>query len=206
MERFISTDNPLILASDSPRRRMLLEQLRIPFVQRASNADEGMTTGDPATDACLIAKAKASTVALFEPGKWILGADTMVVLGNHVLGKPADDEQAGRMLQMLSGKAHQVITGICIISPDGLTARMESVATEVRFRALSQEEIEGYVATGEPRGKAGAYAIQGIGAFMVEGITGPYTNVVGLPLCVLVKALVGLGAVRRFPISGSRAG
>lgn len=204
MNRPIDGDNPLILASDSPRRKSLLEQVGIPFRQRPSYAEERPAGGDPSREACAIAEVKASAVAPLEPGRWILGADTVVVMGGEIFGKPSDEEEARLILTRLSGRAHHVITGICIISPDGLKAHEESVITEVRFRSLTRQEVEDYILTSEPFGKAGAYAIQGIGAFMVEGISGSYTNVVGLPLCALVKALLKVRAIDKFPLGRAR--
>ncbi len=204
MSPVISNRNPLILASDSPRRRLLLEQLQIPFRQLSSNADEKESSGDPVRDASLIAKAKALAVQALEPSSWILGADTMVVLGRDVMGKPADEREAREMLRSLSGNTHTVITGFCILSSEGVKAHTESVLTEVRFRKLKIAEIDAYIETGEPFGKAGAYAIQGIGAFMVQAINGSYTNVVGLPLCALVKAFLEIGAISRYPLAQSK--
>jgi len=103
------------------------------------------------------------------------------------------------MLSLLSGKDHHVITGFCVLDPEGMIAHAESVTTIVRFKPLSEQEIAGYIKTREPFGKAGAYAIQGVGAFMVESISGSYTNVVGLPMCALIKALVQCGALKCFP-------
>jgi len=196
----ISSENPLILASDSPRRRDILTQLRIPFRQVSSNSEEKKAAGDPMKDVCLIAERKAMAVRPSEPSSWIMAADTVVVLGDNVMGKPTDAREAFAMLTNLGGKSHRVITGLCILSPIGTRALCDSVVTEVRFRDIAESEINAYIATGEPFGKAGAYAIQGIGAFMVEGITGSYTNVVGLPACVLVKALIEAGAIAQFPI------
>jgi len=196
----ISSENPLILASDSPRRRDILTQLRIPFRQVSSNSEEKKAAGDPMKDVCLIAERKAMAVRPSEPSSWIMAADTVVVLGDNVMGKPTDAREAFAMLTNLGGKSHRVITGLCILSPIGTRALCDSVVTEVRFRDIAESEINAYIATGEPFGKAGAYAIQGIGAFMVEGITGSYTNVVGLPACVLVKALIEEGAIAQFPI------
>jgi len=196
----ISSENPLILASDSPRRRDILTHLRIPFRQVSSNSEEKKAAGDPMKDVCLIAERKAMAVRPSEPSSWIMAADTVVVLGDNVMGKPTDAREAFAMLTNLGGKSHRVITGLCILSPIGTRALCDSVVTEVRFRDIAESEINAYIATGEPFGKAGAYAIQGIGAFMVEGITGSYTNVVGLPACVLVKALIEAGAIAQFPI------
>lgn len=203
--RLISSENPLILASDSPRRRDILTQVRIPFRQVSSNSEEKKATGDPLKDVCLIAETKAIAVRESEPSSWIMAADTVVVLGDEVMGKPADAREAFAMLTNLSGKSHTVISGLCILSPSGTKAFCDSVATEVRFRGLAETEINAYISTGEPFGKAGAYAIQGIGAFMVEGITGSYTNVVGLPICVLVKALIDAGAIAHFPFTNRHA-
>jgi septum formation protein len=105
------------------------------------------------------------------------------------------------MLGLLSGKEHRVITGICVLTPSGKVAHSESVTTLVRFIKLTGQQIEAYISTGEPYGKAGSYAIQGIGSFMVESISGSYSNVVGLPLCVLIKSLLTVGALRSFPLS-----
>ncbi len=146
-----------------------------------------------------LAVLKAREVHGREKPSWILGADTIVVVAGRVLGKPESHEDAQGMLSLLSGKAHEVITGFCLLNPSGGIAHSESVITEVRFKFLTEEEITGYIRTGEPFGKAGAYAIQGVGAFMVESISGSYTNVVGLPMCALVKALVGCGALSVFP-------
>ncbi|RJR26102.1 MAG: septum formation protein Maf [Desulfobacteraceae bacterium] len=197
----ITRKNPLILASDSQRRKMLLSQLGIPFRQISSNALEDQQTGDPLKDACLIARVKVAAVQEMKPSSWILGADTIVVLEEKIMGKPSHYEDARAMLRSLSGRTHRVITGFCIAAPGGQEMHLQAVTTEVRFKGLETEEIDSYVATGEPFGKAGAYAIQGIGAFMVEGIAGSYTNVVGLPLCELVKAFLASGALSRYPLS-----
>jgi septum formation protein len=148
-------------------------------------------------NARLLAEAKAQAVIEKCGGHWILGADTIVVLDKAVLGKPADENEAFSMLRRLSGKEHRVITGFCLIAPASQKAHSEAVVTRVTFKALTRNEILGYVATGEPFGKAGSYGIQGIGAFLVKGIAGSYTNVVGLPLCALVNALLSTGALRR---------
>lgn len=196
----ISTENPLVLASASPRRKRLLEQIGLPFIIMPSNADENQMDGNPSTITCHHAKKKARMIQAQVSNRWILGADTIVVLGDSILGKPQDQEDAQSMLRLLSGEEHQVITGFCIIDPSGKIAHSESVSTLVRIKDLSEDEILGYIETNEPFGKAGSYAIQGIGSFMVEGITGDYSNVVGLPICALIKALVRLGALKGFPV------
>lgn len=196
----ITPEFPLILASASPRRKSLLEQIRIPFQVDASDMKENHQGGGPAENARALALQKAQKVAAGKPDYWTLGADTIVVLGENILGKPRDPEEARFMLRQLSGREHEVITGLALLAPDGRTAHHESVSTRVKFKTLSQAEIEAYLATGEPFGKAGSYAIQGIGVFLVESIAGSYTNVVGLPLCALTRALVSCGALNIFPM------
>jgi septum formation protein len=127
-----------------------------------------------------------------------LGADTVVVLDSTILGKPVDRADACAMLARLSGQEHRVITGFSISGPRG-EHHTQAVTTRVKFRELTSREVEGYMDTGEPFGKAGSYAIQGIGVFLVESITGSYTNVVGLPLCEVIRALVRLGALETYP-------
>lgn len=201
MIQAISKDAPLVLASASPRRKQLLRQMGIPFRTLSSRVREDHLSSDPRRNARLLAEAKAQAVAQKSSGTWILGADTIVVLGQEVLGKPGNKREAFSMLRRLSGKEHRVITGFCLLTPEAKTAHSEAVVTRVTFKALTRQEILGYIATGEPFGKAGSYAIQGIGAFLVQGITGSYSNVVGLPLCALVKALLATGAITSFPIS-----
>ena len=200
MTRPISEDSPLVLASASPRRKQLLRQIRIPFRTITSRANEDLLSRDPFMNARLLAKTKADAVIEKCEDRWILSADTLVVLGREVLGKPANEDQAFSMLGQLSGREHRVITGFCLVSPDSKTFHSEAVMTRVTFKALTEREILGYIATGEPFGKAGSYGIQGIGAFLVKRISGSYTNVVGLPLCALVNALLATGAIKEFPI------
>lgn len=196
----ISATRPLVLASASPRRKRLLRQIGIPFRALKSHVEEDdWTGGDSLAGARLLAERKARAVTRRAGSLWILGADTMVVSGKKVLGKPADPEEARAMLSLLCGRKHRVITGFCLLNPDLEVAGSEAVSTEVKFKDLTKEEISAYVATGEPFGKAGSYAIQGIGAFLVESISGSYTNVVGLPVCALVKTLISIGALKSFP-------
>ena len=197
----ISLQYPLILASASPRRKRLLKQIGLPFRVMTSQVSEANVNGDPERFCRILAEQKACQVHSKIKASWILGADTVVVIDNKVLGKPEDGEQATHMLSLLSGKEHRVITGFCILNPSGAVVHSESVTTLVRIKKLSEQEMEAYIRTGEPYGKAGSYAIQGIGSFMVEAISGSYTNVVGLPLCALIKALVSVGALKGFPIS-----
>jgi septum formation protein len=196
----ISRQSPLILASASPRRKRLLTQLRLPFRSVTSHVCEEAPGEDPVNISRLLAEKKARQVYFSSRNAWILGSDTVVAINEKTLGKPADEMEAGRMLSFLSAREHKVITAICILNPSGETAHSEAVTTRVRFRRLTRQEIEDYVKTGEPFGKAGSYAIQGIGAFMVQSILGSYTNVVGLPLCALIQALLSVGAIKRFPL------
>jgi septum formation protein len=196
----ISKKTPLILASESPRRRELLGQVGIPFRVFPGNVDENSITGYPSHIAQNLAEKKALSVYAAFSGHWILGADTIVVLNNHILGKPVDRADAGSMLRLLSGKEHKVITGFSVINPSGKTACTDHESTWVSIKHLSDREIDSYIATGEPFGKAGSYAIQGIGSFMVDGIKGDYSNVVGLPLCSLIKRLLEVGALKEFPL------
>jgi len=195
----IHKDYPLILASGSPRRKMLLAQVQLPFQVVPSRVEE-TETGDVPVKMCeRLAHEKAAQVHSLAPGSWILGADTIVVIGDRVLGKPSDETDASTMLRLLGGSEHAVITGFCILDPSGDRIHSEAVTTTVRFKPLDREAIKAYVRTGEPFGKAGAYAIQGVGAFMVESISGSYTNVVGLPVCAVIKALIQSGALIAFP-------
>ena len=196
----ISRQSPLILASASPRRKRLLTQLRLPFRSVTSHVSEETPGGDPMSISRLLAERKACQVHAKSKKAWILGADTVVAIDDKILGKPADEVGAGHMLSLLSEKEHRVITAICILNPLGEIATSEAVTTLVRFKKLTNQEIEAYVNTGEPYGKAGSYASQGIGAFMVQSISGSYTNVVGLPLCALIKALLSVGAIQCFPL------
>jgi septum formation protein len=133
----------------------------------------------------------------------VLGADTVVFLESLTLGKPRNREEARSMLKTLAGKEHRVITGFALLDPSGGIVHSEEVTTRVSVRGLSEQEIEAYIGTGEPFGKAGSYAIQGIGAFMIEGIAGSYTNVVGLPICAVIQALIRAGALDQFPLRRS---
>jgi len=199
MTRPISKDFPLVLASASPRRKQLLRQIGIPFRTITSRVNEDPLSRDPLVNARLLAEAKAHAVIEKCEDRWILGADTVVALGRTDLGKPSDEDEAISMLRRLSGREHRVITGFCLVAPDSKRVYSEAVVTRVTFKALTQKEIVGYITTGEPFGKAGSYGIQGVGAFLVERISGSYTNVVGLPLCALVNALLATGALKEFP-------
>jgi septum formation protein len=186
----------LILASQSPRRRELLQVLGWPFDVIPSGVDESTVPAGlaPAALARWLAEQKADDVAHRHPGAFVIGADTIVVLGDEVMGKPVDPEDAARMLRALSGATHRVITGIAVRreGPEPLQLS-DAVETEVTFRPLTDHEIEAYVRTGEPMDKAGAYAIQGCGALRAAGIRGDYPNIVGLPVARLAELLRSVG-------------
>ncbi|MCY1045415.1 Maf family protein [Corallococcus sp. bb12-1] len=170
----------LVLASASPRRKDLLAQLGLRFTVTAADIDETPTAGEIARNYVQrLAEEKSRTVAARHPDAWVLAADTTVALGSELLGKPRDAAEARDMLGRLSGRTHEVFTGIAVA---GRARASQVVRTQVTFRALSQEEIAWYADTGEPLDKAGAYAIQGKGGFLVASIEGSPTNVIGLPL------------------------
>jgi septum formation protein len=183
----------LVLASGSPRRRELLNTLGISFSVVAAGIDETIPGGvSPARGACLVAEQKAREVAaLLGPDVTILAADTIVVVDGVILGKPKDRHTAKEMLQTLSGRSHEVITGVALLHEGG--CRTLAASTEVVFRALDRTMIEWYLSTGEPYDKAGGYGIQGFASALVESITGSYTNVVGLPLAQTVALLQEAG-------------
>lgn len=178
----------LILASGSPRRKELLGKLDIPFEVIVSECDETLPDGIPADAAAeLLAVRKAAAVAKEHPDAVVIGADTTVLLGDEILGKPADEADCRRMLYALSGKIHKVITGVAIFW-NGHSASF-SDETGVQFYSLSDAEIDAYASSAEPYDKAGAYGIQGKGALLVAGITGDYYNVMGLPIARLARQL-----------------
>lgn len=192
----IATVPQLILASQSPRRRYLLEQAGLTFQVIPSAFDEdSVQLADPADYVKTLAEAKADEVASHYPESWTIGADTIVTIDNAILGKPADPEEARQMLQQLSGQSHCVYTGYAIVCKNERICISQAIKTDVQFKDLSADEIEWYIQTGEPFDKAGAYAIQGMGTFLVRRINGSYTNVVGLPVCEVIEALLELGVV-----------
>lgn len=191
---------PLVLASASPRRRDFLSGLGLEFAVQAADLDETPRTGEsPEGFVRRLAREKALAVAAQQPDAWVLAADTVVAVQEEILGKPRDAADAEEMLMRLSGRWHGVWTGFSVCCgrfPDSLITR--AVRTGVRFMALDRELCRAYVRTGEPLDKAGAYGIQGTGAFLVEEIRGSYTNVVGLPLAEVLAALRSLGVVEVF--------
>ncbi len=176
----------LLLASTSPQRRLILEQLRIPFDVVAPRYEE---LGD---DPVEHAVGKARSVAGEAAGRPVLGVDTTVVCDGRVYGKPGDAAEAARMLAALAGRTHKVVSGLCLVFE--AREQVEREVTKVTFRALAEREAEAYVESGEWEGRAGGYAIQGLGASLVTAIDGDYLNVVGLPGAVLVRLLA-----ERFP-------
>jgi septum formation protein len=186
----------LILASKSPRRKHLLEQAGLKFSVIPSDFDEtSVAMSDPASYVRALAEFKALDISHKHPDSWVIGADTLVLSDKQVLGKPGSDEEAREMLKRLSGKRHQVLTGYCICCRARKQLFSETVKTDVHFKELRLEEIDWYIGTGEPSDKAGAYAIQGLGSFLVRSIKGSYTNVVGLPVCEVIEFLTREGAI-----------
>lgn len=181
----------IILASQSPRRRYLLARAGVKFSVIPSEFDEtSIPAGEPADYVRTLAESKAQDVGRRYPECWVIGADTIVVVAGQILGKPGSEPEARKMLQRLSGRRHQVLTGWCICRLASETVFADTVCTDVLFKTLTHREIEWYIRTGEPFDKAGAYAIQGIGTFLVKSINGSYTNVVGLPVCEVVEFLI----------------
>lgn len=180
----------LLLASASPRRAEILRVVGWPFEVCAANVDEAKGAHETAVIYVeRLARAKAESVALAQPSNIVLGADTVVVVDDLVLGKPRDDEEARRMLRSLSGRWHDVLTGVALVDAGSKQSIVAHEKTRVRFAAMSDGEIDWYVSTGEPMDKAGAYAVQGHAALFIEAIEGDYWNVVGLPVR-LVYSLV----------------
>src|SRR4051794_11789147 len=182
----------LILASASPRRAELLRSAGIPFTVDVADIAEDAKEGEsPVHHAERLAQEKAEVVAKRNPGKVVLGADTIVVVDDEIMGKPRDAADAVRMLSQLSGRSHEVITGVCVAFLETGNRKLEtrSERTTVHFEPLSSNDIDAYIATGEPMDKAGAYAIQGIASRWINKIEGDYANVVGLPVALVWKVL-----------------
>ena len=190
----------MILASGSPRRRELLEMLGMSFSVIPAKGEEAahpeLSAGELVKE---LSRAKAREVAAQYPDCLVIGADTVVAVDGEVLGKPKNEDDARRMLRLLSGREHEVFTGVTVICPGREVIRSERTA--VRFREMSDEEIGAYIATGEPMDKAGAYGIQGRASLYIEGIDGEYFNVMGLPVCALGNMLKEAGM--NFPSAGT---
>jgi len=189
-------DSIIILASKSPRRRYLLQQAGLSFRVIPSSIDEAsVEIASPETYVRLLSEAKANDVAVQYPDKWVIGADTIVLQEGTILGKPRSLIEARAMIKRLSGQTHRVLTGYTICCKAKSRSFSETIKTDVLFKNLTDEEIEWYIQTKEPFDKAGAYAIQGLGTFLVKSINGSYTNVVGLPVCEVIEFLLKEGVI-----------
>lgn len=195
----------IILASRSPRRSELLEMMKIGFEVMPSAVKEHLKEGEDPKDGCMrLALMKALNVCDQLEGRgndesWVIGADTLVVVNGAALGIPSSYDQARTMLRQLSGREHWVFTSFAVVNAITRGWESELVGTLVKIKELDEQEIERYLQTGEPFDKAGAYAVQGIGSFMVEQVFGSYTNVVGLPMAELVQVLIKMGALVGYP-------
>lgn len=208
--RALLPDRPLLLGSGSPRRRDILMTLGLPIRVLPAVVDESTRPGESPLDyLARIAALKLATVAAREEARQagaILVADTIVILEDRILGKPVDEAEARAMLRALEGRAHEVSTRFALAGPEepARALHAQTVTSTVIFRSLTEAEIDGYAATGEGLDKAGAYAIQGIGSFAVARIKGSYANVVGLPACEVVEALLSTGLLSAFPLRPPR--
>src|SRR5882672_8862328 len=182
----------IVLASASPRRAEILRSVGWPFEALPAGIDETRLNGEAAaTYVQRLAQTKAEAAAQKRSGHLVVGADTTVVIGDHILEKPSDHDDARRMLRQLSGEWHQVLTGIAVIGPSASEVACQT--TDVKFAVMSDDEIDWYVLSGEPMDKAGAYAIQGLGARFIEGLRGDYYNVVGMPVRLLYEMIKQVG-------------
>ncbi|HJU83596.1 MAG TPA: Maf family protein [Holophagaceae bacterium] len=186
---------PLILASSSPRRRQWLEAMHIPFELQTPDIDESPLLDEPPDFMVQrLAETKAEVIARKNPGRWVLAADTTVAIDEHVLNKPADAEDAVRMLMLLQGRTHQVHTGLCLQKDSDQHSLVDTA--QVKFRPLTEAQARWYVGTAEPMDKAGAYAIQGIGALFIESVQGSFATVMGLPVERLSALFDEMGLLR----------
>lgn len=183
---------PLLLASRSPQRRAILEQLGVPFEVVLPQFEEAIGGDDPSETVRENARGKARSVAGLAAERPVLGVDTEVVVEGRVFGKPGNASEAEAMLEALAGRTHEVVSGLCLLTPGW--EEVEHEVTRVSFRELDARDLAAYIGTGEWEGRAGAYAVQGRGAALVERIEGDYLNVVGLPAALLVRRLA-----ERFP-------
>jgi septum formation protein len=183
-------DHKLVLASASPRRSELMELAGIPFTVVPADICEDVLPGELPDDHVMrLSREKAQAVTATKAGRYYIGADTVVVLDDRIMGKPSDEAEAFQMLKSLSGRAHQVITGITLLDSDTGVIISQSVTTDVYFKELTDQEINDYIATGCPMDKAGAYAIQGRAVHFVRAISGSYSNVIGLPMTELYELI-----------------
>jgi septum formation protein len=208
MQERISHSNPLILGSQSPRRLELLRAMGVPVEVVTAGIDEVLQPGErPDAMATRLARQKSAAVVYAlgrqgrgVSGRWVLCADTIVHIGGELLGKPRDLDDARRMLRLLSGRTHHVTTGFVLHGEDAFDAPAYAETTAVTFRAMSEDEVRRYAATGEGIDKAGGYAVQGLAAAFVERLEGSYANVVGLPIHRVVEVLLRLEAIEAFPL------
>ena len=176
-----TNNSKLVLASRSPRRVELLKEIHQQFEVTPSSIEEVLDIGfRPEENARNIARAKAESIAPNFPDCWVIGADTLVSMDDEIFQKPEDEKDAERILKRLSGREHMVVTGICVVGPKKTLDK--TVISKVKIKPLREKEIKDYIATGEPMDKAGAYAIQGKGSFMIRSFSGSKTNIIGLPL------------------------
>ncbi len=192
----LKNNEKLVLASKSPRRQDLLQQVGMDIIISPSQVDESkIELTSPNEYVKELAFLKAENVSQQYDNHWVLGADTIVVIKDQILGKPKNIEDALHMLKLLNNACHSVFTAFCIRHKDSIKATIKSVETKVYFKRLSQNEIKWYANTREPYDKAGGYGIQGIGSFLVEKISGSYSNVVGLPIAEVVDTLTDLNLI-----------
>lgn len=186
----------LILASASPRRQELLKSLGLRFRIIPAHIDENYLDGEsPRQHVKRLSHDKATVIAEKYPEAWVLGADTIVVIDGFILGKPENKKQALEMLRKLSGREHKVLTGFTIANAVAKIYKTKVVQSAVKFKKISAEEMNWYVSCDEPYDKAGGYAVQGKGACFIQSIRGSYTNVIGLPLCEVLEALINFKAI-----------
>ena len=190
------TLKPLVLASTSPRRQAYFTDLGLDFTVCAADIDERAVAGeDPEAFVLRLAGEKAAVARDLCPASWVVAADTVVAIDGRLLGKPGDSEEAVAMLLALAGREHQVLTGFCVTCARENALVLRAVASTVRFAAFGPEVARAYAGTGEPLDKAGAYGIQGKGAFLVERVSGSYSNIVGMPLHEVLAVLLAWGVV-----------
>jgi len=196
--KIINQNSHIILASLSPRRKMLLENAGLEFTIVPSRIkEENFYDLDPKNHVKILANAKAADVAKKYPGSWVIGADSIVLINKTILEKPKSIGDARRMLNLLSGNTHVVLTGYAIISEEKSHFFSDVVMSNVAFKPLTSDEMEWYIQTSEPYDKAGGYAIQGLGSFMIKSINGSYSNIVGLPVCEVIDHLYQQGVITR---------
>ncbi|MBE0501262.1 MAG: septum formation inhibitor Maf [Desulfuromonadales bacterium] len=197
----MSSAPQIVLASASPRRKELLTRIGLAIAVIPADIDETVLPDElpeAHVERLSLAKARAIAARRDVDGRWFIGSDTVVVRDDVILGKPADAADATVMLRSLAGRSHRVVSGYAVVDREQNRFEAAAIVTRVNFRELTDAEIAGYIATGEPADKAGAYGIQGIGASLVRSIDGSYTNVVGLPLCEVVETLERMGAATLF--------